>query len=65
MVLKTYGSGNVPTVPRGFLNDVRKATANGQIIVNVTQCARGHVEQGLYDTSAVLTDCVVSLVDKK
>lgn len=45
--------------PFGFLDDIRMSVKRGQYIVNVTQCVFGSVEQGLYDTSAVLTDCGV------
>ncbi|MFW9878754.1 MAG: asparaginase, partial [Candidatus Thorarchaeota archaeon] len=45
--------------PFSFLDDIQMAVKRGQIIINVTQCPHGTVEQGLYDTSAVLTDCGV------
>jgi L-asparaginase len=56
VVLKTYGAGNIPTEPPDLLNELKKAVDKGIIIVNVTQCIKGDVEQGLYDTSAVLQD---------
>lgn len=55
VVLKTYGAGNVPTEPEDLKNVIAEA-AKEKIIVNVTQCIQGGVEQGLYDTSAVLQD---------
>jgi L-asparaginase len=56
VILKTYGAGNIPTEPQDLLNEIKKAVDKGIIIVNVTQCIKGDVEQGLYDTSAVLQD---------
>lgn len=56
VILKTYGAGNVPTEPPDLVNEIKKAVDRGIIIVNVTQCIKGDVEQGLYDTSAVLQD---------
>lgn len=56
VILKTYGAGNVPTEPPDLVNEIKKAVDEGIIIVNVTQCIKGDVEQGLYDTSAVLQD---------
>lgn len=51
--------GEIHVSPFGFLDDIQMAVKRGQIIINVTQCPYGSVEQGLYDTSAVLTDCGV------
>ncbi len=48
-VLRTFGSGNAPR--RDWLtNAIKKATAAGKVIVNVTQCQCGGVEMGLYET---------------
>ena len=56
VVLRTYGAGNVPTEAK-FLKIIENAVnRDGIIVVNVTQCVRGDVQQGLYDTSAVLQD---------
>lgn len=53
IVLETYGSGNV-TTEKWFVDALSKAIKNGRIILNITQCAAGHVEQGRYQTSAQL-----------
>ena len=50
VVLETFGAGNGPT-ENWFLNALRSATTRGIIILNVTQCNKGFVEQGLYETS--------------
>jgi L-asparaginase len=51
VVLETFGAGNGPT-ESWFLDALREATARGIIILNVTQCNKGMVEQGLYETSS-------------
>lgn len=53
LVLETYGSGNAPK--KAWLNEMLgKAIAKGMVVVNVTQCNRGFVEQGKYSTSSGL-----------
>jgi L-asparaginase len=53
IVLETYGSGNV-TTEKWFIDSLGAAIKKGRIILNVTQCAAGRVEQGRYQTSAQL-----------
>lgn len=53
IVLETYGSGNV-TTQKWFIDALSAAIKRGRIILNVTQCAAGRVEQGRYQTSAQL-----------
>ncbi|MEX2595994.1 MAG: asparaginase [Salibacteraceae bacterium] len=63
IVMMTFGSGNAPT-QQWFLNAVSEAVDRGLVIVNVTQCAKGKVEQGKYETSVGLLNCgVVSCGD--
>jgi L-asparaginase len=63
VVLRTFGAGNTPTPP-AFLAQLQAAHDREIIVVNVTQCARGSVEMGLYETSAVLMKYgVVSGID--
>jgi len=63
LILKTYGTGNAPTDER-FLKAVEEGVTNGVVVVDVTQCLRGKVEIGLYETSAgLLTRGVVSGTD--
>ena len=50
IVLETYGAGNAPTED-WFLNLLKNAIANGLHIINVTQCSRGSVNMGQYETS--------------
>lgn len=53
LVLETFGSGNAPT-EKTFLDLLKKATDKGLIILNVSQCVTGTVEQGKYETSMAL-----------
>jgi len=56
IVLKTYGSGNVPTEPLDLIQLLDRAIKRGVVVVNVTQCLKGYVDQSLFDTSAILED---------
>jgi L-asparaginase len=51
LVLETFGSGNGPTA-KWFLDALKTAAENGLIILNITQCSAGRVEQGRYTTSS-------------
>ncbi len=62
-VLTTFGSGNGPT-DADFLDALRRARERGIVLVNVTQCVGGRVEQGRYVTSKAFADMgVVSAHD--
>jgi len=58
VILETYGSGNAPS-REWFLEIVREAAAMGKILVNVTQCAAGAVNMGIYANGKSLMDCGV------
>jgi L-asparaginase len=51
VVLESYGSGNGPTA-EWFIQLLTDAVQRGLILLNVSQCNKGFVEQGKYDTSA-------------
>ena len=53
LILETYGSGNAPKEP-WFINELQQAAQKEIVILNITQCSKGFVEQGLYQTSAAL-----------
>lgn len=53
VILKTYGSGNAPQAPWLF-NRLKKLNERGVIVVNITQCSKGRVEMGRYETSLQL-----------
>lgn len=55
VVLTTFGSGNAPTDP-ALLDALREARQKGVILLNVTQCIGGRVEQGRYATSRALAE---------
>ncbi len=58
VILETFGAGNAPT-GSWFLDRIKKAVDNGVIILDVTQCSRGSVEMGRYETSRHLLNAGV------
>ena len=63
VVLETFGSGNAPSEP-WFVEALQKGIDRGLIILNVTQCLAGSVNQGKYETSLKLREMgVISGVD--
>lgn len=50
LVLETFGSGNAPSYP-WMIELLQEAIQNGIIILNISQCPGGTVEQGKYETS--------------
>ena len=58
IVMRTYGTGNAPDDP-DFLRSIRESVVSGKLIVNVTQCAVGTVEMGLYEASSALLEAGV------
>lgn len=55
VVLESFGSGNAPT-NSWFIQLLNEAIQNKVVIVNVTQCSGGNVQQGHYETSVGLKD---------
>jgi len=55
-IVMAYGSGNIPTLQEEFLTAFRDAHSNGTVIATVSQCKRGPVELGNYETSALLLE---------
>ena len=63
VVLTTFGSGNGPT-NKHFLDVLREARGRGIVLVNVTQCVGGRVDQSRYETSRAFAEMgVVSGMD--
>jgi len=58
VVLQSFGAGNVP-VSGGIAEAIGEAVEGGTVVVNVTQCPRGRVEEGMYEGSAKLRECGV------
>lgn len=54
VILETYGSGNASTQD-WFLKAIKKAIDKDVVVLNVTQCNAGKVQQGKYATSAAFT----------
>lgn len=55
VILETYGAGNAPS-EEWFTKRIRRAVDKGIIILDVTQCSRGSVELGRYQTSRTLLE---------
>lgn len=53
VILKTFGSGNAPQKPWLF-ERLKELSGRGVILVNVTQCSKGTVEMGRYETGLQL-----------
>lgn len=51
IILETYGSGNAPSDQR-FHELLLNYLQSGGIVLNITQCSTGRVEQGKYETSS-------------
>ena len=58
VILETYGSGNAPSED-WFTKRIINAAEMGIIILDVTQCSRGSVELGRYETSRTLLEAGV------
>jgi len=50
VILETYGSGNAPT-EAWFMQALAESIDRGIHIINVTQCSKGEVNMGKYETS--------------
>jgi L-asparaginase len=53
LIIETFGSGNAPR-EGWFIDLLSEAIAGGMVVVNVSQCNKGFVEQGRYETSSSL-----------
>ncbi len=51
IVLETFGAGNAPT-DQLFDDLIADYIEHGGVVLNITQCQSGSVEQGLYETSS-------------
>ncbi len=54
LVIEAYGSGNGPAADPAFLSALECASANGVVVVVVTQCLRGSVDSSAYVTGSAL-----------
>lgn len=55
IILETFGSGNTST-DSWFLDHLQYAIDDGKLIVDITQCQRGSVHLGKYETSKYMED---------
>lgn len=55
VIMKTYGSGNAPTTP-AFLDLLEELRNREIIVVNITQCERGGIEEGVYETNHLMSE---------
>ena len=53
VVLETFGAGNAMTSP-WFIESIRNAVERKVLVINVSQCVGGEVNQGMYATSSLL-----------
>ncbi|MGQ9846541.1 MAG: asparaginase [Bacteroidales bacterium] len=53
IVLETYGTGNAPTND-WFLKSIKKFIEKEIAVLNVTQCFKGSIKMGIYETSREL-----------
>lgn len=54
LVIEAYGAGNGPSADAEFMSAIERATADGIVVVVVTQCVRGSVMPGAYATGSAL-----------
>ncbi len=54
VVLATYGTGNFPSNDQALLAVLAQAIERGVVVVNISQCHRGRVEQSTYGTGTAL-----------
>ncbi|MCE3007875.1 MAG: asparaginase [Bacteroidetes bacterium] len=53
LIVESYGTGNLPTFP-WFIDLMRKRIQEGMLVLNITQCQAGKVQQDLYESSKQL-----------
>lgn len=54
IIIESFGAGNLPS-SNDFIEVLQKAIDLNKIILNISQCLRGHVIQGRYQTSKKLS----------
>lgn len=58
VIFRTFGAGNAPQTP-WLTQELARASNDGKIIVNITQCAGGTVEMARYETGRQLIEAGV------
>lgn len=52
LVVMSFGAGNPPTSPQGPMSSLKALVDRGVLVVNISQCISGGVEQGSYASGA-------------
>ena len=55
LILETYGAGNAPS-SSWLIEMLRNAISEGMLVLNISQCPGGMVDQGKYETSKSLKE---------
>uniref|UniRef100_A0AC35FJ53 Asparaginase n=1 Tax=Panagrolaimus sp. PS1159 TaxID=55785 RepID=A0AC35FJ53_9BILA len=58
VVIKSYGAGNLPSNREDIMDAIKKAVNRGCIVVNTSQCVKGHVHTN-YETGKMIHDAGV------
>lgn len=58
VIFRTYGAGNAPQAA-WLIDELKRASNEGKIIINITQCAGGSVEMERYETGRQLLEAGV------
>lgn len=59
LILQSFGVGNAPDRLPGFIHALEKASRGGVVILNLSQCLHGRVDQGSYATGSGLSQAGV------
>ncbi len=59
VIMQSFGVGNAPTVYEGFIGALAGASERGTVIVNVSQCLEGDVDQDKYAAGSALNEAGV------
>lgn len=54
LIMQSYGVGNAPSQYEGFLDVMAQASERGVIIINLSQCLEGRVDQSKYAAGSAL-----------
>ena len=58
IIIETYGSGNAPSSEE-FIGAIKQIIKRGILVLNISQCSGGSVDQGKYETSVQLKEAGV------
>ena len=56
VVIETFGNGNIPSYGNALLPIIKRAFKNGTVVVVCSQCPKGTVSLGTYETSNALKE---------